>query len=67
MADLYSRSAPDAPQPSLRVSSSEGIDRAERTVVLAHRSDSSPAVLQAGIDAAIQWIGIRHRLAEACR
>lgn len=41
MADLYSRSAPDAPQPSLRVSSSEGIDRAERTVVLAHRSDSS--------------------------
>ncbi|EME37445.1 UNVERIFIED_CONTAM: universal stress protein [Kocuria sp. CPCC 205295] len=61
MADLYSRSAPDAPQPSLRVSSSEGIDRAERTVVLAHRSDSSPAVLQAGIDAA-QHLGAALRV-----
>ena len=61
MADLYSRSAPDAPQPSLRMSSSEGIDRAERTVVLAHRTDSSPAVLQAGIDAA-QHLGAALRV-----
>lgn len=52
MADLYSRTEPEHPQPSLRVSSSAGIDRAERTVVLAHRTDSSPEVLRAGIEAA---------------
>ncbi|KAA9394370.1 universal stress protein [Kocuria coralli] len=52
MTNLYSRPARDRQQPSLRVSASEGIDSAERTVVLAHRSEAGPRVLGEAIKAA---------------
>lgn len=51
MTDFYAE-APRQPRPSLRVSASEGIDAAARTVVLAHRSDASERVLREAIAAA---------------
>ncbi|MGO2037735.1 MAG: universal stress protein [Brevibacterium sp.] len=52
MTDFYSTPRKRFPVPSLRVSASEGIDDAARTVVLAYREDSSPAVLEQAVAAA---------------
>lgn len=54
MTDLYSASQPKFPTPSLRVASSEGIDDATRTIVLAYRTDSPPSVLEQAIKIARQ-------------
>lgn len=51
MTDFYTPT-PEIPLPSLRVSSSEGIDRASRTVVLATRPDASGRVLKEAMAAA---------------
>ncbi|WP_209371072.1 universal stress protein [Brevibacterium renqingii] len=52
MTDLYSTSPRRFPAPSLRVTASPDVDAAEATVVLALRTDSSPAVLDQAIAAA---------------
>lgn len=52
MTDFYSSPQRRFPMPSLRVAASPGIDDAQRTVVLAYRSDSSPQVLAEAIAAA---------------
>ncbi len=54
MTDLYSASQPKFPTPSLRVASSERIDDAKRTIVLAYRTDSPPSVLEQTIRIARQ-------------
>lgn len=52
MTDFYSTPQRRFAAPSLRVAASAGIDEAQHTVVLAYRTDSSPAVLHQAIDAA---------------
>lgn len=52
MTDFYSSPQRRFPMPSLRVAASPGIDDAQRTVVLAYRSDSSPRLLAEAIAAA---------------
>lgn len=52
MTDLYSTPHSRFPAPSLRVTASQGIDSAEATVVLALRTDASPAVLEQALAAA---------------
>ncbi|WP_178946150.1 universal stress protein [Kocuria sp. TGY1127_2] len=52
MTDLYSKPSHSMPEPSLRVSSSDGIDRAPRTVVVGYRTDASPKVMREAIAAA---------------
>ncbi|UVI34816.1 universal stress protein [Brevibacterium spongiae] len=52
MTHLYSAPQSRFPAPSLRVTASSGIDSAAATVVLALRTDASPAVLDQAIAAA---------------
>ncbi|GAA1846161.1 universal stress protein [Brevibacterium marinum] len=52
MTDFYSTPQHRYPAPSLRMAASAGIDDARRTIVLAYRADSSPAVLDQAIAAA---------------
>lgn len=52
MTDFYSKPSRPAPEPSLRVSSSDAIDRAPRSIVVGYRTDASPRVVREAIAAA---------------
>ena len=52
MSDFYSKPVRRGAEPSLRVSSSQAIDRASRSIVVGYRTDASPRVLQEAIAAA---------------
>ena len=52
MTDFYSTPRQNYPAPSLRVAASDGVDDAERTVVLAYRADSKPSVLEQAVKVA---------------
>lgn len=52
MTDFYSKPIRRSAEPSLRVSSSQAIDRAARSIVVGYRTDASPQVLKEAIAAA---------------
>ncbi|WP_030013361.1 MULTISPECIES: universal stress protein [Micrococcales] len=52
MTDFYSKPIRRSAEPSLRVSSSQAIDRAARSIVVGYRTDASPQVMKEAIAAA---------------